>query len=346
MSTHNGPGQSVPSENFGKFVQQVGRSSESSVISSLYCLSDSKAGDLNIPDNITPFQQAFQDLLPALNFTSTCYLLTDEKPGDTSLIHPVLEKIRLYLKQNTFLQLTFRPVHSFSLEDSQAWLKAYQQFLTVCRPFQEEGYREQIIARLRVFPIIFFPRVNDVDAALPFLNFLKKNFFLPSILFPQSDADEIASLNALELGHAWERIYLTETTSFAPPKILDTLIAHQLFDLLVEDENGELLSDNLFCQDSLVLDFQGGIKPCQKGEGDPSACNHCLLQMMEQAGTCFRLNQQGQTWDEICDRIAGRFLQNRLKSVIIWGFASSDGETTSKQPIDFSKQSSWVLRTR
>ncbi len=325
MSAHNRLGPSDQINNFEKSNNKGCNSSTLPVINTIYCLSDSIDGVAKSIDDTKPFQEAFQALLPMLNFSSTCYQILAENPCDKSLIHHIVQKTCFFLKQNTFLQLTFRPVHPFSADDNQAWFKAYQQFLTVCRPFQAEGYREQIISRLRIFPVIFFSNINDIETALPFLKFLKKNFFLPSILFPQCDAEKIAALNAVEIGQAWERIYLTDTTSFEPEKILDTLIAHQIFDHLAEDEKGEFLKNNLFCYDSLALDLQGRIKTCLKRKWETdhsclkkssismenrSVCNGCLQQMMAQAGKCFQMNQEGHTWNEICDRIAGNFLSD------------------------------------
>ncbi len=339
MSAHNRRGLSDQINNFEKSNNKGCNSSALPVINTLYCLSDSINGVVKSMDHTKPFQQAFQALLPLLNFSSTCYQISPENPGDKSLIHHILQKICFFLKKNAFLQLTLRPVHPFSLKDSQTWLKTYQQFLSICHPFQEEAYREQIISRLRIFPVIFFSNMNEIEAALPFLNFLKKNFFLPSILFPHCYADDIASLNSLEIGKGWERIYLTDTTSFVPQKILDTLRAHQIFDSLLEDQKSELLSKDSFCYGSLILDLQGEIKTCKKQESgsdfsclinshisgphDRFDCNDCLLQMMDQSENCFRMNQEGQTWIEICDKIAGSFLKDRQYNDALKAWAGS-----------------------
>jgi hypothetical protein len=165
------------------------------VYSNLFCLCDAPLSDEGEAQGAERLQEPFAGLLPHLDFSSTCYLISRKRPGEATYFEDLLQEVSAFLEQNRFLQASVRPVHPFSGNDANAWIETYLRFLRACKPFQQEGYREQIIARLRVFPVIFLKDAAAVMEAGPFLSFLQETFFLPSILVPSRAIDEVASLS-------------------------------------------------------------------------------------------------------------------------------------------------------
>ena len=186
------------------------------VYSSIFCLCDTPLSGQGEASGAERLQEAFSGLLPYLDFSSTCYLISRQRPAEATCFEDLLQEASSFLEQNRFLQMSVRPVHPFSGTDAEAWISAYLRFLRACKPFQEEGYREQIIARLRVFPVVFLKDAAAVMEAGPFLSFLQETFFLPSILVPSPAIDEVASLSTRQDTPPWVRIYATNSPFLNP----------------------------------------------------------------------------------------------------------------------------------
>ncbi len=183
------------------------------VYSNIFCLCDSPLSDEGDAQRGERRQESFSGMLPHLDFSSTCYLISRQRPAEAMCFEGLLQEVSSFLEQNRFLQMSVRPVHPFSGNDAEEWIAAYLRYLRACKPFQEEGYREQIIARLRVFPVVFLKDAAAVMEAGPFLSFLQETFFLPSILVPSQAIDEVASLSTGKDTPPWVRVYATEVGS-------------------------------------------------------------------------------------------------------------------------------------
>jgi len=275
----------------------------SAVYSNIFCLCDAPLSDEGEAQGAERLLESFACLLPLLNFSSSCYLISGERPADAMRFENLLQEVSSFLEQNRFLQVSVRPVHPFSGNDAETWIAAYLRYLRACKPFQEEGYREQIIARLRVFPVVFLKDAAAVMEAGPFLNFLQKTFFLPSILVPSQAIDEVASLSAGQDAPPWVRVYATDASAFEPERALEILHAHEVFDKLLEDD-AEAFPEGYDSSsvESLILDHNADVRSSMKK-------NH-LLSMMELVGISYRVNPQGATgWHQLCDRMATRFVR-------------------------------------
>jgi tetratricopeptide (TPR) repeat protein len=284
------------------------------VYSNLFCLCDTPPSDEGESQGAERLQESLSELLPHLDFSSTCYLFSRQRPAEAMCFEDLLQEVSAFLGENRFLQMSVRPVHPFSGNDAEAWIAAYLRLLRVCRPFQEEGYREQIIARLRVFPVVFLKDAAAVMEAGPFLSFLQETFFLPSILVPSQAIDEVASLSSQQGASPWVRIYATDTSSFEPERALETLHAQEVFDKLLEDEAEALPegNDSAFME-PLILDHNGDVRSGMKK-------NH-LLSTMELVGISYRVNPQGATgWHQLCDRVATRFIGKGMHepAITVW----------------------------
>jgi tetratricopeptide (TPR) repeat protein len=226
----------------------------------------------------------------------------------------LLQEVSSFLEQNRFLQKSLRPVHPFAGNDAEAWIAAYMRFLRVCKPFQEEGYREQIIARLRVFPVIFLKDAAAVMEAGPFLSFLQETFFLPSILVPSNAVDEVVSLSTGQDTPPWVRVYATDSTAFEPERTLEILHAQEVFDKLLEDEAEAFPEgDDPAGEESLILNCDGDVRSCAKEDH--------LLSTIELVGISYRVNPQGAMgWHQLCDRMATRFVGKGMHqpAITVW----------------------------
>jgi tetratricopeptide (TPR) repeat protein len=226
----------------------------------------------------------------------------------------LLQEVSAFLEQNRFLQMSVRPVHPFSGNDADAWIAAYLRFLRACKPFQQEGYREQIIARLRVFPVVFLKDKAAVMEASPFLSFLQEAFFLPSILIPSQVVEEVDSIFGGREAPPWVRIYATDASTFEPERALEILHAQEVFDELLED-NAEAFpgGNDSATVEPLILDHNGNVRS--------STNKDHLLSTMELVGISYRVNPQGATgWHQLCDRMATRFISKGMHepAITVW----------------------------
>jgi tetratricopeptide (TPR) repeat protein len=284
------------------------------VYSNIFCLCDTPLSDEGEAHGAERRQESFSWLLPHLDLSSTCYIFSRQRPAEAMCFEDLLQEVSAFLEQNRFLQMSVRPVHPFTGNDAEAWIAAYLRFLRACKPFQEEGYREQIIARLRVFPVVFLKDAAAVMEAVPFLSFLQEAFFLPSILVPSQAIDEVASLSTRQDGPPWVRIYATDASSFEPERALEILHAHEVFDKLLEDDAEAFPegSDSSSVE-SLLLDHNGNVRSSMK-KGHP-------LSTMELVGISYRVNPQGATgWHQLCDRMATRFIRKGMHepAITVW----------------------------
>ncbi len=284
------------------------------VYSNIFCLCDAPLSDETEKRGAERLRESLSRLLPLLNLSSTCYIISGERPAEHTCFEDLLQEVSSFLEQNRFLQVSVRPVHPFSGNDAEEWIAAYMRFLRICKPFQEEGYREQIIARLRVFPVVFLKDTAAVMEAGPFLSFLQEAFFLPSILVPSPAIDELASLSTRQGAPPWVRIYATDASSFQPERALEILRAHEVFDKLLEDE-AEALPEGYDSAslESLTLDQNGDVRSGRK-EDHP-------FSTMELVGISYRVDPQGATgWHQLCDRMATRFVRQGMheRAITVW----------------------------
>jgi len=287
---------------------------ENTVYSNLFCLCDPPLSDEGEAQGAERLRESFSGLLPLLDFSSTCYLISRQPPTEARCFEDLLHEVSSFLEQNRFLQANVRPVHPFSGNDADAWIETYLRFLRACKPFQQEGYREQIIARLRVFPVIFLKDAAAVMEAGPFLSFLQESFFLPSILIPSQAIDEVASLATGRDATPWVRIYATDESSFEPERAHEILHAQEVFDKLLEADAEAFPEGNDSASlESLVLDHNGDVRSAKKKD--------LLLSTMELVGTSYRVNPQGATgWHQLCDRMATRFVRQGMHepAITVW----------------------------
>ncbi len=225
----------------------------------------------------------------------------------------LLAEVSAFLEQHRFLQVSLRPVHTFSNEDAEEWIAAYLRYLRVCKPFQEEGYREQIIARLRIFPVLFLKNAAAVREAVPFLSFLQESFFLPSILVPSHAIEEVASLRPGQAAPPWVRIYATDASAFDPQRTVEILHAQEAVDKLLEtDAQAFPQSGDLSGTESLLLDARGEVRGCSAD---------WLLSTIDLVGLSYRVNPQGAAgWHGLCDRMATRFVGKGMydRAIQVW----------------------------
>jgi tetratricopeptide (TPR) repeat protein len=286
--------------------------SRDTVYSNLFCLCDPPLGDGGTPQKTGQLRESFSGLLPQLDFSSTLYLISGRRPEEARCFEDLLQEVSAFLEQNRFVQASVRPVHPFSSGDADAWIETYLRFLRVCKPFQEEGYREQIIARLRVFPVVFLKDAAAVAEARPFLSFLQESFFLPSMLIPAQAIDEVASLAKGQNAPPWVRVYATDVSSFDPERALDILHAQEVFDKLIEAD-AEAFPEGEGSEQSLILDHSGNVRSSMKKDH--------ILSTVELVGLSYRVNSQGAMgWHQICDRMATRFVKegDHEQAVKVW----------------------------
>lgn len=287
---------------------------QDTVYSNLFCLCDAPHFDVEEPQGEERLRESFSGWLPRLDFSPTFYLIGGQRPEEAMCFESLLQEVSAFLEQNRFLQASVRPVHTFSGSDADAWIETYLRFLRICKTFQEEGYREQIIARLRVFPVIFLKDAAAVVEAGPFLSFLHETFFLPSILIPARAIEEVASLSARQDAPAWVRIYATDAPSFAAERALEILRAQEVFDKLLEDDAETLPGEaDLPPLESLVLDRNGDVRSNVSGGS--------LFSVMELVGLSYRANPQGAAgWHQLCDRTATRCVREGLheRAATVW----------------------------
>jgi tetratricopeptide (TPR) repeat protein len=293
------------------------KESPSSVCTTLFCLRDAPPSSQDHPEAADRFQESFSRLLPLLNVSSTCYFIAQEPPSERMLFEGLLDEVSSFLETNEFLQVSMRPVHPFAGKDAEAWVAAYLRFLRACKPFQEEGYREQIIARLRIFPVLYLKDAAALVEARPFLVFLQESFFLPSILMPLPAIDEVAALSGREHELPWVRVYVTDSSAFDSRRTLELVHAHEIFDKVLEgDASAFPEGKDLPCAEMMILESSGTVRACpRRGRMnvpvEQPACTECLLSTMALTGLSYRIHPQGASaWHQLCDRMATRFVRN------------------------------------
>lgn len=315
------------------------------VCSTLFLLWDAPAAGPGETRETEHFRESFSRLLPHLNLSSTCTFISRERPEESTCFDGILSEISSFLERNRFVQVSLRPVHAFSGKDAEAWVGAYLRTLRTCRPFQEEGYRQQIISRLRVFPVICLEDAAALFEARPFLTFLQESFFLPSILLPTREIEEIAACYHGQEEPPWVRTYLTDASPFDCRRTLEILCAHETFDKMLEDPSSPLPERNdLLCKEMFILESGNAVRSClqagrtdgnvlERTDGflDPSftalpegaglsgsLCMDCLLPYMLTVGLSYRVNPQGAAaWNQLCDRMATRWVRRGRHDVAL-----------------------------
>jgi len=269
---------------------------------------------------------AFRNALPRLNLASTCYLVGSREGRTDRFFLDRVEDTAAFLAQHEFVQTSLRPVHSFDPSDTESWMALYERFLLYLKPFQKEGYREQIVSRLRIFPVLFFSGAGAVEPCRPFLRYLKRNFFLPSLLLPAAEARAACQSLGFASDPEWERVYFTRAETFAAQPILETLHAHALCDLLLDRTRGDLFGEDCLCGEIRVMAEASLKAPCLLGdvreEEGPAGrrCVSCVTRILDEVEESFRHNGREDSWREVVERLAGSLQKHGYKAeaVPVW----------------------------
>ena len=271
------------------------------------------------------FQEVIQRLGPDLNLSSVVYCLGRGGTGDSLVFERALGSLAAFLDRVPFLQVTFRPVHTLPDGDLAHWRDFYGRVARRCKRFQDQGYREQILPRLRVFPVIFQASPGDLEQEGDFLEWLKRNFLLPSVVYPVT---AFARGFPPTAAPAWERTFLTDSAGFDSEAILESLFSNALLDSLLTGDSEAPLPEAPLCRDSLILDSRGRAGNCTgdypRGDwlpagpvpaeaplphektGNPAStgCLLCIRQALQRSCEEFRLNRRLDSWQQVAPRAA------------------------------------------
>ena len=300
---------------------------ETAAVNTLFCLQESGPGCADRRQSARATRCAFREALPRLNLTSTCYLVTCPDGDAAPFFSERVEDAAAFLAQHGFFQSSLRPVHTIAPSETEAWMALYERFLVCLRPFQQEGYREQIVSRLRIFPVLFFPSAETVALCRPFLRYLKRNFFLPSLLLPVTEARAALQGLGSDSHPEWERVYFSRTGHFAVDPILETLRAHAVCDLLLERSHLDPLDGNSLCAAIAVIRgaslepacFLKGVREDSRPE--TCRCVSCVTGILEETGESFLQDDREDAWRDLAERLAGALQRHGYKAeaVAVWG---------------------------
>lgn len=311
---------------------------EPNAVSTLYGFLEDEGGHVPTREDFADFLAAFRRLLPELSYLGVCYLIGPARPGGWARLTEIGKVVSAFLDRYRFMQITLRPVHAVEPDDTAALLDLYGELLALCKPFQQEAYREQIISRLRVFPVLYFEQPSSVEKMLPVLSHLKQTFFLPSVVVHEDRAEEIGPLNDRELGNRWERISLVRGAKFSPEALFRTLRAERIVDAMLEDASAHVPSTAPLYNGSLLLDVQGKVRSCDRGAahdlstwfaaqepdaverlrppllqavGTPPDCLPCLLPDLDLSVRALRMNREAQAWERLWEKMGRNLMQAR-----------------------------------
>ncbi|MEW6367714.1 MAG: tetratricopeptide repeat protein [Acidobacteriota bacterium] len=295
--------------------EEVGAGRVNECITDLFCLCDDQARD--------GLLDALPQLLNRMNLSATCYLIEPAGPVDGSTSREVIRKVSEMLADQQFLQITARPVHVFGADTLRACREAYARLHAHCAPFQEEAYRHHIVARLRIFPILFVDDPASISDAARLATFLQQRFFLPSLLI--SSQFPIADQGV----RPWERVYLMESSAFQPRSALDALYVNAIVDRWLESCG----SNGPPCDGFTIIDSGGRIEHCvMEGRGDAQdACVDCVVKSWQTIERAIELNRRSDALDELQTHLlAGATSCERLAETIATLAARSDRFTVDR----------------
>lgn len=337
-------------------------------ITDLFCICLEPALTSSGPDPGRPETslENLNRLLPCLSLSSSCFLIGEGSPEESIPFKPFLQRICRFVEENLICQVNLRPLHPVRPGSIDSWIEAYRHLLPVCRPFQREGYRNQILSRLRIFPVLHVEEVSLVREVAPLLVFLRENFFLPSVFIPKKLAVEMTRMLRGQGAVAVERFYLGEGGSFEPEKVLEDLYRTTFLERMIDhppQEAFKLLEP--ICAGSLILEASGATRGCVYGrtiavepftaagtpsgspqsnaacrecfpdESDPRSCVACTLEALERTGMEWRLNMRADEWGLVCNRLADAlFRTGRFDEALRAWEASFQEKGVPEPPLD------------
>jgi len=296
-------------------------------VTTLFCLQRAARG---VPQDLrgrdVRMCRAFRESLPYLNLVSTCYLVGSRDGDAARFFLDCVEEAGDFLAQHGFLQVSMRPVHAFSHPETETWMALYERFLLCLKPFQQEGYREQIVARFRIFPVLFFPHADAVESCRPFLRYLKGNFFLPSLLLPMTEARAAAKGLCSGSDPDWERMYFTRAEFLAAEPIVETLRSHAVCDRVLDRSGTDFSEERPLCGEIRVLE-DAGLRPVCGETGNRHdrrsgrvPCVPCVPNILGEVEESFRQDGREGSWRQVAERLAGVLQEkgHKAEAVPVW----------------------------
>jgi|GEM_PF-1104960 len=286
---------------------------------------------------------SFEQVLDKLSLTASCFLAPlggrVPEPGLMEYIEPVRE----HLIQYPFCQINLRPVHCVpsDSEGIDGFVEFYSTLRGIVRPFEEEGFRNQIVSRLRIFPILWFPEPRLFRGAGPVLKYLQENFFLPSLYVAQAQIGEWDFLLGKD-GEAgpFERVYVGTGAALEPDKILEDLFLTCLIERFMSYELVNIVRGDVLipCNNMIYFLEDGSNKPCLLGLPStmaPEACSRCVLSGLASASVAFKKNGRIHEFGYLCERIGAWLFEtgNREGALETWSKAVAecpDHETSNE----------------
>lgn len=287
---------------------------------------------------------ALAEVLDRLSLTASCYLApVDGRVPDTGLAD-CIDRVCAFLVEHPFCQVTLRPVHSVQPDwaGTVGLLTFYSSLVEKVRPFQEEGFRNQIVSRVRIFPILWFERPSGIQVAGPALKFLQENFFLPTLyLLPVQVHEWEMIFGEKGTTGPFERVYVGTSGEINAKKALEDIFLSILFDRFISyNMIQRMRSLSLVpCFNTLYFSSDGLWKSCPKGASDgipgSRACSDCLLSGLSAASVAFRMNGRNSEFGHLCERIGSWLFKagNHEAALEAWrmGTEQSSGHEVSSE---------------
>lgn len=276
----------------------------------------------------------FEEALEKLSLTASCFIAPCEGRAPEPGLMDYIELVREHLIQYPFCQINLRPVHCVpsDSEGTERFVEFYSCLRDIVRPFQEEGFRNQIVSRLRIFPILWFPEPRLFLAAGPALRYLQENFFLPSLYVVPSHIEEWDFLLGKdgETG-PFERVYIGTSEGLKYDKVLDDLFLTCLVEKFISyDVMNKIKHDSLVpCNNMLYFLEDGSVKSCFVGSQStrtPEACSRCVLPGLASASVAFKINGRIHEFGYLCERIGSWLFKagNREGALETWGKVAAE----------------------
>lgn len=271
----------------------------------------------------------FEEALEKLSLTASCFIAPFEGRVPESGLMDYIELVRDHLIRYPFCQINLRPVHCVppDSEGTDGFMEFYSRLRKLVRPFQEEGFRNQIVSRLRIFPILWFQEPRLFFAAGPALKYLQENFFLPSLYVAPGDLEEWDFLLSKdgETG-PFERVYVGRSGGSRYDKILEDLFLMSLIEKFIfYDVMYKIKPDFLVpCNNMLYFLKDGSVKSCFVGSSSlrtPEACSGCVLSGLASASVAFKKSGRIHEFGYLCERIGSWLFKagNREAALKTWG---------------------------
>ncbi|MEW6442325.1 MAG: tetratricopeptide repeat protein [bacterium] len=317
-------------------------------VTDLFCTYGQECRHL-VPIGLGARKRGFEALLSQLGLAATCYFVGKELPGSSKKFNYFLEKLCSFLQEHHFCQFNVRPVHPMTQGDARLWVESYRHILGVCKAFHEEGYRHQIVSRLRIFPVLWLEESVDLAQAGSLLAFLSANFFLPSLIMTREVVPRMRDMEGRGgRSDLFERIYLTEDPGFEPSKAIGTLYESALLDRLLEQDRTVPIEPGI-CRGSVILGADGRTGSCLRlwdprsegafpengtaPHGKRQGCAGCVRNALARAAESYRLNGRSEEFGALGNRVGAslRRADETDAALEVWDLVSAgecSGETS------------------